>query len=63
MSIRAYLDSVRAQHSAYRTAKSALDLNSEVERLEGVDSETVEFLRLNYEVVLAERALPWWARW
>ena len=54
---------VRQLVAAYRAADKALQDNAEHEQAVGIGWETEEFHRLNDEVWVAQRALPWWLRW
>ncbi len=52
----------RAAIERYTQARRALDLNSITDYDAGINEETPEFLRLNREVIEAERGVSWWRR-
>ena len=46
----------------YAAAMRALCENAIAEHAAGIDEETPEYLRLNHEVIEAERGVSWWRR-
>lgn len=52
----------KAAAERYAAARRALCESNIADVAAGIDEETPEFLRLNHEVIVAERGVPWWRR-
>ena len=52
----------KAAVARYKAALAALHANQEREEAAGIREETPEFLRLNQDVLDAEKDVPWWRR-